>query len=120
MKTKKLLLFLQIGTILTLTSCMSFKDAGRLNMVSCRNIDTHAKYQLLKKNTEYTKKELRHIRTTTLESAIDEVVKKVDGGEYLMNAKIKVCIISGYGQSTVYYAVEGDVWGIKSLKIGDL
>lgn len=120
MKTKKVLFFLIIGTGIALTSCMSFKEAGRLNMVSCRNIDTHAKYKLLKKNVEYTKKELKRVRTTTIESAVDEVVKKVDGGEYLMNAKIKVCIVSGYGHSTVYYAVEGDVWGVKSLTIGDL
>lgn len=118
MKTKNILLLLLICT-LTLSSCMSFKDAGRLNMVSCRNIDTHAKYKLLKKNVEYTKKELKQVRTTTIESAIDELVKKVDGGEYLMNAKIRVCVVSGYGHSTIYYAVEGDVWGVKPVKIID-
>jgi hypothetical protein len=100
-----------------LTSCMTYKDAGNLNMVSCRNVDTHAKYELLKKNVEYTKQELKKVRTTTIESAVNDAVKKVEGGEYLMNAKIKVCIIpgsiyNGY-QSTCFYAVEGDVWGVK-------
>lgn len=100
-----------------LTSCMTYKEAGHLNMVSCRNVETKTTYQLLKKNVEYTKKELRKIRTTTIESAVNDAVKKVDGGEYLMNARIRVCVIpgtlyNGY-QSTVFYAVEGDVWGVK-------
>lgn len=118
---KKIQLFyLLIGIVLTLSSCLSFKEAGRLNMVSVRNIDTDRNYQLLKKNVEYTKKELRKIKTTSIESAIDDVVKKAEGGEYLMNARIRVCIIpgsiyNGY-QSTCYYAVEGDVWGIAPKK----
>ena len=112
---KKLMIAITL-LALSMTSCMSFKDAGRLNMVSCRNIDTHAKYVLLKKNVEYTTKELKKVRTQTIEGAIDDVVKKVEGGEYLMNARIRVCIIpgsiyNGY-KSTCFYAVEGDVWGI--------
>ena len=120
MTTKKTMLILFISGTLTLTSCMSFKEAGRLNMVSCRNIDTHTKYTLLKKNVEYTKKELRRIKTQTLESAIDAVVKKVEGGEYLMNARIRVCVFAGSlftgYQPTIFYAVEGDVWGIAPKK----
>ena len=114
--TQKITMCLLIGAMLALTSCMSFKEAGRLNMVSCRNIDSHAKYQLLQKNVEYTTKELRHIRTTTIEQAIDEAVKKVPGGEYLMNARIRACLINGTWingyKPTVFYAVEGDVYGI--------
>lgn len=112
--------FLLIGFMLTLTSCVNFKEAGRLNMVSVRNIDTDRNYQLLKKNVEYTKKELRKTKTTTIESAIDDVVKKVEGGEYLMNARIRVCVFSGSlfngYQPTIFYAVEGDVWGILPKK----
>lgn len=99
-----------------LTSCMTFKDAGQLNMVSCRNIDTHTNYVLIKKNVEYTKSELRKIRTTTIESAVNDAVKKVEGGEYLMNTRIRVCVIPGTlfnGYKTfIFYAAEGDVWGI--------
>lgn len=115
---KKLLLTSIILFGLTLTSCVQFKEVGRLNMVSCRNIDTHANYQLLQKNTEYTKKELRHVRNTTIEQATDEIVKKVEGGEYLMNAKIKMCVVSGgmFSPPHYYYAVEGDVWGITQGK----
>jgi hypothetical protein len=44
------------------------------------------------------------------------LVKKVPGGEYVMNAKISVCIVpgnlfNGY-QPKCFYIVTGDVWGI--------
>ena len=85
-------------------------------MVSCRNIDTHAKYQLLQKDVEYTKKELRHVKATTIEQAVDAVVKKVNGGEYLMNARIRMVVIPsslfGIIPASYFYAIEGDVWGI--------
>jgi hypothetical protein len=98
------------------TSCMVFNEAGRLNLVSVRNIDSKSNYQLLQKNVEYTKKEMRKNCKKTIEQAIDDVVKKVPGGEYLMNAKINVCVIqgtlfNGY-QPSLYYIVTGDVWGI--------
>jgi hypothetical protein len=98
-----------------LTSCMVFNEAGRLNLVSVRNIDSKNNYQLLQKNVEYTKKEMRKNCKTSIEQAIDDVVKKVPGGEYLMNAKINVCVIpgslfNGYKPSC-FYVVTGDVWG---------
>ena len=58
------------------------------------------------------------IYSTTIEQAVDDVVKKVEGGEYLMNAKIKMCVVGGsiYSPPSYFYAVEGDVWGIPSKK----
>jgi hypothetical protein len=116
MKTNNLLLFIMIGAMLSLSSCMVFNEAGRLNMVSVRNIDPKGNYQLLQKNVEYTKKEMKKYCQKSIEEAIDDVVKKVPGGEYLMNSKIYVCVIpgsvyNGY-KSTCFYIVQGDVWGI--------
>lgn len=115
---KKVTSYLSILIVMmSLTSCMVFNEAGRLNLVSVRNIDSKTNYQLLQKNVEYTKKEMRQNCKKTIEQAIDDVVKKVPGGEYLMNAKINVCVIpgnlfNGY-QPSLYYVVTGDVWGIQ-------
>ncbi|MBI3503060.1 MAG: hypothetical protein HY063_14835 [Bacteroidetes bacterium] len=56
------------------------------------------------------------MRNESIQQAVDAVVKKVDGGEYLMNAKIWLIIRSGGGfvPDRYYYAVEGDVWGLKA------
>jgi hypothetical protein len=109
--------FLFICIVLSmLTSCMVFSEAGRLNMVSVRNVDSGVKYQLLQRNVEYTKKEMRKNCKASIEEAIDDLVKKVPGGEYVMNAKISVCVVpgnlfNGY-QPKCFYIVTGDVWGI--------
>lgn len=116
MKNKTTILVM-LSLAIILTSCMTFKEVGRLNMVSCRNIDSHTNYQLMQKNVEYTKKELRKVRSASIEEAVDAAVKKVDGGEYLMNVKIKMCVKSGfYAPPVYYYAVEGDVWGVPAKK----
>ncbi|MFN6039861.1 MAG: hypothetical protein ACK452_15435 [Bacteroidota bacterium] len=113
---KRLSMLLIASTVLFLTSCMVFNEAGRLNMVSVRNIDSKTNYQMLQKNIEYTKKEMRKNCKETIEQAIDDAVKKVPGGEYLMNAKINVCVVPGSAfngyRTKCYYIVTGDVWGI--------
>ena len=54
----------------------------------------------------------------TIQDAVDATVRKIPGGEYIMNAKI-------YLVNSTYLAVEGDVWGnpteqsYKGFKIGD-
>lgn len=100
----------------TLTSCWSSKEIGRLNLVSVRNIDSKTDYQMLQKNVEYTMKQAKKIKAGNIEGAVDEVVKKVDGGEYLMNAKITLISRQGLFSVTSGYVVEGDVWGIKTSK----
>ena len=112
MKTLLIGLLFVFSSSFILTSCVGIQEVGRLNMVSCRNIETSVKYQLLKKNVEYTKKEVKKLRCTSIQQATDEAVKKVDGGEYLMNAKIWMIAHTGFSKVRYYYAVEGDVWGI--------
>lgn len=92
---------------------------GQANMISIRNIDVNNfKYELLARYAGGSDKELRQSRFATINEAVEQTVKRVQGGEFLVNAKI-------YIVENAYYAVEGDVWGIKSdtnyrgLKVGD-
>ena len=101
-----------------LTSCMSVKQIGKVNMISNRNIDPNLKYERISTYSGGSKKELKKSKTKTIEDAIDQTVRKVPGGEFLMNAKI-------YYVKDQYFAVEGDVWGkpenisYRGLEIGD-
>jgi hypothetical protein len=88
-----------------LTSCVTTKQIGSVNMISNRNIETSANYTLIKSYMGADKKEIRQSKAKTVEAAIDQVVKSTPGGEFLKNVKI-------YKVSTNYLAVEGDVWGI--------
>lgn len=85
-------------------SCMNVKQIGKLNMISNRNIDSKMDYANLNNYAGGSKKELRKLKSKTLEGAIDNVVKKTTGGEFLKNVKIYVI-------NSKYFAVEGDVWG---------
>ena len=58
---------------------------------------------LLKKYVSLDKKEMKKTRAATIQEAIDEVVKKVDGGEYLMNVKIYQIGHYHYGSGTTFY-----------------
>lgn len=103
---------------IALTSCTRYKQIGKVNMISNRNIDNSLKYQVLTTYSGGNKHEIKKSRAVTIEDAIDQTVKKVPGGEYLMNAKI-------YLVNTKYLAVEGDVWGNsaqishRGFKVGD-
>ena len=102
------------------TSCFSSKQIADLNIVSVRNIDSNAEYTRLTTYSGGTKRELKKSRAESVNDAIAQTLRKVDGGEYLMNAKIY--IVQHFAKQ--YFAVEGDVWGISSnewrgFKIGD-
>lgn len=94
-------------------------EVGKVNMISNRNVNPSLTYKLLKTYSTDTKKEIKHLKFTTIEQAIDHVVKKVAGGEFLMNVKI-------YFLHDDYFIVEGDVWGQdvevsqKGFKVGDM
>ena len=112
---------ISIVILLSISSCISVKQIGEVNMISHRNIDASQKYQLLTTYSGGSQKELRKADAKTIENAIDNTVKKVAGGEYLMNAKIY--LVTHF--KAAYIAVEGDVWGIASnisfrgYKVGD-
>jgi hypothetical protein len=98
----KLLFF---GAIFLLGSCVTTKQIGKVNLISNRNVESSANYVLIKSYMGASKQEIRKTKATTLEDAIDQVVKSTPGGEYLKNVKV-------YLTGNKYLAVEGDVWGI--------
>jgi len=113
---KNLLNFIVIA--LLLSSCSSIKQIGKVNMISNRNVSPELKYQVLTTYSGGSNKELKKSKATSIEDAIDKTVRKVPGGEFVMNAKI-------YLVDGKYIAVEGDVWGnannqsYRSFKVGD-
>jgi hypothetical protein len=110
---KKLLLSVLVLTCLGLiTSCMSVKEIGDLNMISTRNVDSKADYVLLRNYMGGTKKELRRSKASTIKNAIDNVVKQTPGGEFLKNAKLY--IVQKKFSKNIYFAIEGDIWGLES------
>jgi hypothetical protein len=100
---KKLHLFAFV--LVLLSACSSVKQIGQVNMISTRNIDTSADYELLSAYVGGRKSELRNNKSNTIDEAVNKVVKNVPGGEYLMNVKI-------YRVGDSRFAVEGDVWGL--------
>ncbi|MDR2790567.1 MAG: hypothetical protein LBB59_06295 [Campylobacteraceae bacterium] len=120
---------LSLLTLAVFTGCVGLVDRplppvqkvqiGHTNMISIRNIDVNNfKYELLAKYAGGSDKELRQSRSETINEAVEQTVRRVQGGEFLVNAKI-------YLVQNLYYVVEGDVWGIKSdtnyrgFKVGD-
>lgn len=90
---------------LSVASCgTSVKQIGKVNMLSIRNVDPNLKYKLLSSYMGGSNSELKRAKATTIEDAMAYTVKKVPGGEFLMNVKL-------YQVKRKYYAVEGDVWG---------
>lgn len=101
--------YVLIALSATLLSCTSVEQIGRVNMISNRNIDSDMDYKMIATYSGGSKKELKKARAVTIEDAIDETVRTVPGGEFLMNAKI-------YIVNETYFAVEGDVWGLHKVE----
>jgi len=102
-----LLLSALLFTMLFTSGCApSVVKIGTLNMVSHRNVDPDLKYELVSSYAGGSKKELKKSRATTVEEALEQTVRKVPGGELMMNVKL-------YQISGKYFAIEGDVWGKK-------
>ena len=121
-----------IATIITTTSCStSIKIIGSVNMLSHRNVNPKLDYHALATYSGGSPKERKKTRAVTIEDAIDQTVKKIPGGEFLMNAKVYLVKTplkhkSLEGKKTkFFYFCEGDVWGSKEnisyrgFKVGD-
>lgn len=117
-RTKYDLYILLYIAVFLLSSCTSYKKIGTVNMISNRNIDHSLNYKLLSSYSGGSDNELKKSRSKSIEEAIDKTVKKIVGGEYLMN--VNIYVVKGR-----YYAVEGDVWGAatelsyRGFKVGD-
>jgi hypothetical protein len=121
-----------VAISLIATSCStSVKVIGSVSMLSHRNVNTQSEYQLLTSYAGGSPKERKKTRAVTIEDAVDQTVKKVAGGEFLMNAKIYLVKTPRYFKDTegkktnLFYFCEGDVWGSKEnvsyrgFKVGD-
>ena len=111
-------LFVLLLTLISLNAVADgFKIVGQVNMISTRNIENGANYELLKTGTDNSKKTLKDIRGENIDDAINNAVSNVPGGEFLKNVKI-------YSDGK-YFAVLGDVWGqpqfanVEGFRIGD-
>jgi hypothetical protein len=122
-KIKKITFLLVLTALFS--SCSTVYELGDLTMVSSRNIETKMDYVLIKNYSGGSKKEikkaLKKTKATNLETAINETVKNVAGGEFLKNANFYAI---KRGKKFSYYA-EGDVWGLqgnesfRGFKVGD-
>jgi len=104
--------------LLTLLSCTSYKEIGQLNVISNRNFDTSKDYQLLATYSGDSDKEIKKSKSPNIQTAIDDRLKNVPGGEYLTN--VKIYLVDGK-----YYSVTGDVFGttnapFKGFVVGDV
>lgn len=88
------------------SACATVRQVGKINMISTRNVDPTVDYSLVSSYAGGSDRELRRSRAENIEQAIDDTVRKVPGGEFIVNARI-------YVVNEKYYAVEGDVWGRK-------
>lgn len=132
---KKLSLFfialLAITMTLTTSCSTSIKQIGSVNMLSHRNVNPNLEYQPIATYSGGSPKEKKSTRAVTIEEAVDQTVKKVAGGEFLMNAKIYIVKTPRYhkdlagNKTNLFYFCEGDVWGnpanvsYRGFKVGD-
>ena len=95
-----------------LPSCISVKEVGKVNMISTKNVSLKTEYVLVSSYSGGSKSELKKSKAKNIEEAIEQTVRKVPGGEFLMNAKINLVYHTISGKA--FFAVEGDVYGQKS------
>lgn len=89
---------------LVIMSCTDVRLIGKVNMISNRNISEGTQYGLISTYSGGSNREKKNSDAESIEDAIDQTVRNVAGGEYMMNVKI-------YIVNNKYFAVEGDVWG---------
>lgn len=90
------------ATVLLLNSC-GFKRYGDFTILANGNVDSKTEYQKLKVNAEAT---VRTKKIDPLEECVDQVVKSVEGGEFLKNVTVYV------HRSGRKIKITADVYGI--------
>jgi hypothetical protein len=112
-------LIIVCSSIICMNACApSIQKIGTLNMIAHRNVDMKLDYELIATYSGGSNRELKKARYKTVEDALESTVRKVPGGEMLLNVKL-------YQIKGKYYAVEGDVWGksgengIRGFHVGD-
>lgn len=105
---KKVLITLAAS--LLLTSCVSIKEIGHVNVLSSRNVvfDGATKYARLATYAGESKSELKKSKSETIDEAVNIVVRNCPGGEFMSNVKIWQ-ITNG---KKIRFAVSGDIYGV--------
>lgn len=105
---KKLLLVLIAALAVSFTAeAQKVVLIGKVNMISNKNVvGDMGNYTQLAAYARGSEKKIEKAKAENIEQAIEATIKDVPGGVFLMNAKI-------YRIKGKYYAVEGDVWGLK-------
>jgi hypothetical protein len=103
--------------MLMASACISVRQVGGVNMVSTRNVDPKLDYKPLATYSGGSQSELKASQAKTIDDAVNATVRRVPGGEFLMNVKF-------YLVDEKYFAVEGDVWGAadqayRGFRVGD-
>lgn len=113
---KKIILILVVA-LFFVNSC-KVQKIGSLNMISTKNIGNFSDYEQLASYARGNQLKITQSKAKTIQGALDQTVKEVPGGVFMMNASL-------YLVRGKYFAVEGDVWGIKQnadykgFKVGD-
>lgn len=91
---------------------------GHLNSISARNIDfQHGEYVRLATYVGDSKNELEKTDSLSIEDALNKTIKEYPGGEFLTNVKI-YAVTKSNTKNTIFYAISGDVWGLKGQEQG--
>lgn len=107
---KKTLILSLLAITAFLTSCVSVKEIGHVNVLSTRNTELgHVKYARIATYAGEAKQELKKSRAKTIDEAINTTVRHYPGGEFMSNVKIWL-ITKG---DKHFFAVSGDIYGIE-------
>ena len=115
MKRFSLMLSAFIAVVFTMNSCITYKEIGRVNMVSTRNVTPGStKYKLLASYAGEDKDDMKKCADKTLEEAINRTIRKYPGGEFMTNVKFYRVHIPFHPKQK--YAVGGDIYGVAGEK----
>lgn len=108
MKKTTTLAALLICLAFCFTACgPSIKLVGEFNMISTRNVSMKESYTVIKSYAGEGRRDLDKNKASTMDGAVNNLVRSVPGGEFIMNAKIYVI-------DNLYYSVGGDVYGLEA------
>lgn len=114
MKKNRISFALLAGAMaLMMASCTTVTMIGEVNMLSTRNVSTTFDYQKLATYSGGSKARITKSKAVDLRDAVNNTVREIPGGEFLMNAKV---YIVDHGKGRYNFAVEGDVWGYPTEK----
>ena len=103
-------IYISFTATLLLTSCVSIKEIGHVNVLSSRNVvlDGTANYARVATYAGESASELKKSKSITIDEAVNNTVRNYPGGEFMSNVKIWQ-ITKG---KKIYFAVSGDIFGL--------